>query len=591
MKDYTEDSDCRFVPETTLMGHTKISYFVLLVLLLIAGCGFSPLLGAKSGLKPAEQSIPNTPRNTQLSRINQWQGVSQGGLNRDYPQSDTIDPGPRLVNMHRPEIVLTAHSRHERLAIACSMNEEEQETLVLGHEDDYLSFKFSASDYSSPDKNKYHQKLNGFNDEWIDPQEIRSATYTGLAASNNVSMVKAANNHGTWNEEVVSIKLEVDPPPWQTPWAFSIYTLLIGGTLVTYKKNKDNECEKTKNYDTNSATYTSLPAGNYVFTVKAANNDGIWNEEGVSIQLQVEPPPWQTPWAFSMYTLFIGGTLVTYKRKQDKKHDTAKKYSAKLEGQVKARTQELSERYEELKELNQKLQEASVTDSLTGLKNRRYLYESIETCVASITRRVEDTMSGDVKFNTIDIAPSMFFMMIDLDGFKSINDTYGHAAGDMALIQVRDILQETCRKSDIIVRWGGDEFLIVGENTSLRAAEQLAERIRHNLAEHQYQLGGGNVGRLSGSIGFSMYPFSPLKKANLLTWEQIVALADHSAYTAKNNGRNAWVGVYGTRKSAWEEFAKTDVDVVDLAAKGMLSIRSSHDALIETVKKIQNAKG
>jgi len=513
MKDYTEDSDCRFVPETTLMGHTKISYFVLLVLLLIAGCGFSPLLGAKSGLKPAEQSIPNTPRNTQLSRINQWQGVSQGGLNRDYPQSDTIDPGPRLVNMHRPEIVLTAHSRHERLAIACSMNEEEQETLVLGHEDDYLSFKFSASDYSSPDKNKYHQKLNGFNDEWIDPQEIRSATYTGLAASNNVSMVKAANNHGTWNEEVVSIKLEVDPPPWQTPWAFSIYTLLIGGTLVTYKKNKDNECEKTKNYDTN------------------------------------------------------------------------------LEDQVKARTRELSERCEELKALNRKLQEASVTDPLTGLKNRRYLYESIETCVASITRRVEDTLPENVRSQTVDIAPSMFFMMIDLDDFKSINDTYGHIAGDKALVQVKDILQATCRKSDIIVRWGGDEFLIVGENTSLRAAEQLAERIRRNLAETQYQLGGGNVGRLSASIGFSMYPFSSMKKANLLTWEQIVALADHSAYAAKKNGRNAWVGVCGTRKSAWDNFEDTDVDVLDMAAKGMLSIRSSHEALIETVKKTQSAKG
>ena len=87
-----------------------------------------------------------------------------------------------------------------------------------------------------------------------------------------------------------------------------------------------------------------------------------------------------------------------------------------------------------------------------------------------------------------------------------------------------------------------------------------------------------------------MYPFSPLKKANLLTWEQVVALADHSAYTAKKNGRNAWVGVYGTRKSTWEEFAKTDVDVVDLAAKGMLSIRSSHETLIEAVKKIQSAK-
>ena len=126
--------------------------------------------------------------------------------------------------------------------------------------------------------------------------------------------------------------------------------------------------------------------------------------------------------------------------------------------------------------------------------------------------------------------------------------------------------------------------MIVGDNTNARAAEQLAERLRYNLAERQYQLDGGHVGRLSGSIGFSMYPFSPLNP-KALSWDQAVAVADHAAYTAKKNGRNAWVGVYGTRNSVWEEFAKSKIDLEALASQGMIDIRSSLNAVLRVTDK------
>lgn len=413
----------------------------------------------------------------------------------------TFDPALLRVNTHKPDIVLSAHSRYSQLATAHSTDEKEPEIIVLGHRDDYIMFKFAALDYASSDKNRYHYMLEGFDDGWIDPGDIRHATYT------------------------------------------------------------------------------SLPAGDYTFIVKAANNDGIWSDRDTSFRLHVEPPPWQTPWAYSFYTIFIGGTLVNYKRSQNKKLDRAAKHSAKLKREVNSRTRELSLRNEQLKALNEKLLEASITDSLTGLKNRRYLYDSIESSVALAERRFVATRQAGPEIKTVDISPSLFFMMIDLDGFKSINDTYGHLAGDQALIQVRDVLKTSCRKSDTIIRWGGDEFMIIGENTNARAAEQLAERIRYNLAERQYQLGGGHVGRLSGSIGFAMYPFSPLNP-KVLSWEQAVAVADHAAYTAKKNGRNAWVGVYGTRKSMWDEFAKTKIDLQALASEGMINIRSSLTAVL-----------
>jgi predicted signal transduction protein with EAL and GGDEF domain len=155
---------------------------------------------------------------------------------------------------------------------------------------------------------------------------------------------------------------------------------------------------------------------------------------------------------------------------------------------------------------------------------------------------------------------------------------------------VKEVLESSCRAADTIVRWGGDEFMIVGDNTGPRAAEQLAERLRCKLAERRYQLGGGHVGRLSASIGFSMYPFTPLKKSGLLTWEQVVAVADHAAYAAKKNGRNAWVGVYGTRKSLWAEFTKSRIDLAALAKEGMINIRSSLDVIREFTRQAKHGE-
>ena len=411
----------------------------------------------------------------------------------------TLDSELLRVNTRRPDIVLSAHSRYEQLATVYSSDKNKAETIELGHEDDFIDFRFAALNDASSDKYHYRYRLEGYDDDWIKPGQVQSATYR------------------------------------------------------------------------------SLPAGDYTFTVKASSNDGVWNEQGASFRLHVEPPPWQTLWAYSFYAIFFGGALVSYKHNKNKKLERIAKYNAKLESEVTARTRELLERNDELNALNAKLREASFTDPLTGLKNRRYLYESVSSMVASAERRTESAGRKSAEFHTAAIAPSMFFMMIDLDGFKLINDTYGHDAGDRALIQVREVLESTCRKADTIIRWGGDEFMVVGDNTSTRAVERLAERLRCKIAECQYRLGNGHVGRLSGSIGFAMYPFSPLKRTGLLNWEQVVVVADRASYAAKKSGRNAWVGVYGTRKSIWGEFTANKIELVTLAEQGMINVHSSSD--------------
>jgi len=116
--------------------------------------------------------------------------------------------------------------------------------------------------------------------------------------------------------------------------------------------------------------------------------------------------------------------------------------------------------------------------------------------------------------------------------------------------------------------------MVVSRNANARSVEALAERIRTRLADHLYRLGGGNIGRLSGSIGFALYPFS-VKKPNRVSWEQVAAIADRGAYVAKENGRNAWVGLYGTEQTSIEHVCRIKQELAELVAKGSLCIKTS----------------
>ena len=323
------------------------------------------------------------------------------------------------------------------------------------------------------------------------------------------------------------------------------------------------------------ATYTNLPAGNYTFKVIASNNDGVWSERGAIITLRVTPPPWKTGWAYTGYLLLVLGLVAALVRTQLNKLKQEVEQRHELEQQVQLRTQELAERNHKLEQLTKQLEKASITDPLTGLHNRRYLHQYIESEIAALERYNADQYQEGKPSTMLDISPSLTFIMIDLDGFKPINDTYGHHAGDLALMQVRDILQRCCRKSDTIVRWGGDEFLIVGRHASRLGAEKYTERIRAELANHQFQVGGGHVARLSGSIGLTMFPFAP-HKPQVLSWEQVTTIADQAAYLVKENGRNGWVGLYGTRKFCSEDmFERLNTDLEGLVKQGLVEVSTS----------------
>ena len=233
-------------------------------------------------------------------------------------------------------------------------------------------------------------------------------------------------------------------------------------------------------------------------------------------------------------------------------------------------TKELAERNMELAELNQQLKAASYTDALTGLFNRRFLSEQIEKEVALVHR----AHTGGDHPAPGDPSRELLLLMLDVDGLKGVNDRYGHAAGDRALLQVREILMRVCRTSDMLVRWGGDEFLLVGRQSDHVMGERLAERLRIAIAEHEFDLGAGNTTRMSCSIGFAMYPFVS-STPNLLNWEQVVHMADRGLYEAKGSGRNRYVGVFAAPHLDPQALVtRMDDDLEQLADEGILTLRA-----------------
>ena len=329
------------------------------------------------------------------------------------------------------------------------------------------------------------------------------------------------------------------------------------------------------------ASYTNLPAGEYTFKVMGANNDGVWSEDVAAINIHVTPPPWKTGWAYAFYAILVLSALLLILRGQLNRLKQAEIQRKELEAQVNSRTKELQEQNRELEELSKQLEKASYTDQLTGLNNRRYLHQIMESEMAALDRQLKEKPTDSDMPVTQDLSPGLSIIMIDLDGFKQINDVYGHHAGDLALIQVRDILQKCCRKSDSIIRWGGDEFVVVGRHSSRLGAEKYAERMRHELADHQYQVGGGHVARLSGSIGVTMIPFIP-NNISTLQWEQVMNVADQAAYLAKENGRNAWVGLYGSRRITSDDiFERMKTDLESLIKQGLVEVTTSMENALD----------
>ncbi len=318
-------------------------------------------------------------------------------------------------------------------------------------------------------------------------------------------------------------------------------------------------------------TFTNLDAGRYRLVVRAANSDGTWSEQPFTLPIRVTPPMWRTWWAYLFYGLVAAFALYLLVRHQRQKLEREAKYNRRLKAEVADRTHELADRNAELEVVNRRLHEASHTDALTGLRNRRYLFDEISKDIHLVQRHHDASSRGGRRSDNGDIV----FIVVDLDGFKPVNDSLGHLAGDQLLLEIRDALMSACRSSDVVIRWGGDEFLIVARGTSRDDASQLVERIRQRIENCGVELDNGHAARTTCSVGFAAYPF--LKdRPELFAWEQVLAIADAAMYRAKRR-RNGFCGIYGVQWSDTAERLLDEIkrDAVALAELGVIEITDS----------------
>jgi len=229
--------------------------------------------------------------------------------------------------------------------------------------------------------------------------------------------------------------------------------------------------------------------------------------------------------------------LLSQSEKLTRLADSAQSKLMRLKQELEHQNEFIRKQHEQLVLANEKLEEASITDVLTGLRNRRFLESFLEKDVENLLRVYEDGVPDRTR--------NLFFMMIDLDHFKDINDTYGHNAGDLALQQFGQLVRDNCRRGDIPVRWGGEEFLVVCRDADRQFGASLAERLRRQVCEHRFDVGGGVTLQLTCSIGFAFFPFFASDPGRL-SWYEVVNMADRGLYAAKKSGRNAWMGLIST---------------------------------------------
>lgn len=179
----------------------------------------------------------------------------------------------------------------------------------------------------------------------------------------------------------------------------------------------------------------------------------------------------------------------------------------------------LQNNYETIEDLYKKVGELSLTDGLTGLRNRRYMDNNLTQFVALASRH----------------KVPVCFAMIDIDLFKIVNDTYGHAAGDYVLKELASLLTSEFRISDIIIRYGGEEFLIVLFDLDMQRGMEMMEELRIKISTHPFEYKGHPM-EITVSIGITCE--HGLVEIHASSLQKYINAADQALYLAKNSGRN-----------------------------------------------------
>ncbi len=348
------------------------------------------------------------------------------------------------------------------------------------------------------------------------------------------------------NNNARDIVFEFTAPTFQDPQGIFIQYQLSG---------YDEQWKKLEDVSKRQVSYTNLPAGNYQFKIKASNNSNIWQKYPTTLSFQILPYFYETWW---FILTIIVSVIYLLKLWYKKRVLFFKNQQLILEAEVKKRTQELSI-------ANKKLTNISYTDPLTGLKNRRYLHEQISKDIAYFNRLKASPANAD---------STIVLMMIDIDHFKMINDTFGHSIGDKVITKLSEVLLTELREDDYIVRWGGEEFLIVARAVERENSDHIARRLCKKIEATNFDNELKAHKKITCSIGFALLPFFEDSNQVDLSWEEVVDIADKALYLVKQNGRNGWA-TYISSQTHKAKSLKESINFEEFTKQNKLKLNKS----------------
>ncbi|HEV3254950.1 MAG TPA: diguanylate cyclase, partial [Candidatus Acidoferrales bacterium] len=274
------------------------------------------------------------------------------------------------------------------------------------------------------------------------------------------------------------------------------------------------------------ALYSALPPGEYTFEVACGSPDLGWTSSPATYSFTVLAPWWRSGWVVLAGLLTFALLVAAFTHLRTRRLESERK---RLEAAV-------AERSAELAHANRELEEASLTDPLTGARNRRFFYSTIAADANQASRAYFSDIEGYSRDHR-----DLVFYLIDLDHFKDVNDAHGHDAGDEVLVHVAQRLARIVRQSDFLIRWGGEEFLVVCRAADRKDAAIFAERILAAVGREPFSISGGEKVTKTCSVGWAPFPWDP--GVAMLSVDEVLKLADRGLYRAKELGRNQAVGM------------------------------------------------
>jgi len=258
-----------------------------------------------------------------------------------------------------------------------------------------------------------------------------------------------------------------------------------------------------------TAYYSKLPAGRYRFQVLAANNDGVWNETGASLDFVVVPHYYETLWFRALVAALVTLVGVGFHRARVRR---LQRQNVELEARVEERTAEVAA-------ANARLARLAREDGLTGVLNRRAFDEALGDECRRASRSDE----------------ALSLVLLDVDFFKDYNDHYGHPAGDECLRTVaRAVADASRRAGDLVARYGGEELAVILPGVALGDAEAFAETLRQRIVE----LGLPHEGSKVASVVTVSGGVAATDGGSHVTPIDLLDAADQALYRAKKTGRN-----------------------------------------------------